>query len=412
MKENFLERNGLLLFIILCSISFFEIRFIPIQLLKALEFAGIGMMSGMLIINLVYGKGPGIKKNFTFEIGLILTSVVLSMFGAYVYHQQPFAITAVVQRYMYFFLFYFLLHQLRPEPNDLLRLIIYLGITYALIYFAQYFLYPTQILHSKTAQARGTVRIFFPGAIYLFLSLFLGLYLFFATHKYKYIAIVLAGVFVTILLGTRQVLIPIIFLIIMYILFSKKVKSKFAVFTLAALSLIPLYFMFEGIFISLLEVSKEQSQNAEDDIRIRAMKYYIFDFFPNSFSYIIGNGESSSNSIFGIKVNQVKEFFGYYQSDIGLIGDFSKFGLLYIVGQLVSMIRIVTWKLDEKMAFIKLMIWSMIITMATSGSFAGDPVGVCIMFYLVDTQVYIQSLSLNPEHIKIENNKRPDLRKA
>lgn len=399
-KRSFLLNNGLLLFVILCSLSFYEIRFIPEVALKALEFAGVGVMVAMLVINFIYDKSPRIKKNFNIEIGLILGSVVLSMFGAYIFHYQTFATTAVVQRYMYFFLLYYLLHQLKPHPNDVLKLIIILGMAHAFIYLVQYLIYPVSILHSKTASARGTIRIFFPGLIYVFLSLFLSVYLFFSTKKNIYLVIAFVGILITILLGTRQVLVSIIFVLMMYILLSKKVKSKVAVFTIVALSLIPLYFMFEGIFVSLLEVSKEQSQQQGEDVRLRAIKFFIFDFFPNGISYITGNGESSSNSIFGIKVNQIKQHLGFYQSDIGIVGDFSKFGLLFVIGQLMSMYRIIVWKLDEKLAFIKLIMWSSAITLVTGGSFAKEAAALCLMFYLIDAHIYLgfmgQKAVVNP----------------
>jgi hypothetical protein len=289
---------------------------------------------------------------------------------------------------MYFFLLYFLLHQLKPAPNDVLKMIIYIGMVHALIYVVSYLLYPNTLVHSKAAEARGTVRIFFPGLLYVFLSLFLSLYLFFSTKRKIYLGIVFVGILITILLGTRQVLVTIVFLLLMYILFSRKVKSKIAVFTLIALSVIPLYFIFQDIFISLIEVSKAQSQKAGEDVRLRAIKFFVFDFFPNKISYLTGNGEASSNSIYGVKITQIKQHLGFYQSDVGIVGDFSKFGLLFVIGLLVAMYRIIVKKLDEKLVFIKLMMWSAVITLFTGGSLAQDAAAMCLMFYLIDAHDY------------------------
>jgi hypothetical protein len=409
-NKGFLLKNWVLLLIILCSISFYEIRFIPQVALKALEFMGAGLIVSLLILNSIYDKSPRIRKNFKVEISLILISVFLSMFGAYLYHDQPFAVTLVVQRYMYFFLLYFLLHQLKPAPNDVLKMIIYLGMVHAFIYIVSYLLYPNTLVHSKAAEARGTVRIFFPGLLYVFLSLFLSVYLFFSTKRKMYLGIAFVGILITILLGTRQVLVTIIFLLLMYILFSKKVKSKIAVFAMVAISLVPLYFIFQDIFISLIEVSKVQSQKAGDDVRLRAMKFFIFDFFPNKISYLTGNGEASSNSIFGVKVNQIKEHFGFYQSDIGLVGDFSKFGLLFVIGQLMIMYRVIVRKLDEKLAFIKLMMWSTVITMVTGGSPAHDAAAYGLMLYLIDAHDYMKETSPQFEKARMGVNKGLEMR--
>lgn len=411
-NKGFWLRNGLLFFIILCSVSFYELKFIPMVGIKALEFFGAILIVVLLVINFIYDNTPRIKKHFTIEVTLILTAVVLSTFGAYLFHDQPFAVTIVVQRYMYFFLLYFLLHQLKPSINDVLKMIVFIGMIHAAIYVASYVLYPNVLVHSKVAEARGTVRIFFPGLIYVFLSLFLSVYLFFSTKNRIYLLIAFVGILITILLGTRQVLVTIVFLLFMYILISKKVTSKFAVFTLVILSLIPLYFIFQDIFISLVEVSKAQSQQQKEDVRLRAIKFFIFDFFPNKISYLTGNGEPSSNSIFGIKVNQIKKFMGFYQGDVGLVGDFSKFGLLFVIAQLMAIFRIITWKLEERLWFIKLLMWSTLITLVTGGSLAQDGAALCLMFYLIDAHEYVKVKTPLPPGVSRQGAGRgPEIKK-
>ena len=51
-----------------------------------------------------------------------------SMISAYLFHEQDFNDTLLAQRTIYFYLFYFLLHQLKPEAEDLEKIIIGFGI--------------------------------------------------------------------------------------------------------------------------------------------------------------------------------------------------------------------------------------------------------------------------------------------
>jgi hypothetical protein len=81
--------------------------------------------------------------------------------------------------------------------------------------------------------------------------------------------------------------------------------------------------------------TKEQSLNKEDDIRVLSINYYLNDFSPNTFSLIFGNGEGTNESIYGQNMDYIKNELGYYQSDIGYIGLYSKFGVLAILAYII-----------------------------------------------------------------------------
>lgn len=385
-SHTFQFKNIIVLIVFLCSISFFEIRFIPSGLLPGIGFMGICIMVLFLIVHYIYDKTSRLRKHFALEIYLMFFALILSMFGAYLFHEQPFGITAIVQRYMYYFLFYFFLHQIKPDPNFLLRLFIYFGIIYASIYLLQFLIYPVGLVQSKAFYDRGTLRIFFPGSNFLFITFFLSITQYFLTKNNFYLFLILLAFIVFILLGTRQVLFTVIFISIMYILLSNKVKNKIAVSSLVLLSAIAFFFIFQDIFLSMFEVSKKQQSNIEGDVRYKAISYFLFDFFPTRMSYLSGNGIASTNSAYGVIITNLKLFRGFYQSDIGLIGDFSKFGVFFIIAQFSIMIRIISGKLKQNLVFIKLIMWSMAITLITGGSFASSDVitSICALLYIVD----------------------------
>ena len=64
------------------------------------------------------------------------------MIGAFIFHFQKFQITLMAQRVIYLFLFYFLLHQLKPEPGFVIRLFMSIGLLWAVLYIIQWICFP------------------------------------------------------------------------------------------------------------------------------------------------------------------------------------------------------------------------------------------------------------------------------
>jgi len=91
------------------------------------------------------------------------------------------------------------------------------------------------------------------------------------------------------------------------------------------LRFIPIFFIFLDIFMQLFAVTQQQGNQSEDDIRISSATFFLTTFNPNKYAYIVGNGVSSLNSNYGVLVQSYKDYRGFYQSDIGLIGEYSRF---------------------------------------------------------------------------------------
>ncbi|MGC9343763.1 MAG: hypothetical protein ACP5E3_13750, partial [Bacteroidales bacterium] len=157
----------ILVFIILCSLKFYQLAFIPEVVFKISEWIGIGMIFAILIIYIVYSREKLFRQKFAFPIILILISVIISMFAAYGYHNQSFLKTAIAQRAIYFYFIYFLLHYMKMEGEFIIRLILVFGLIYIILYLTQYIVFPSQITNSKMFIDRGTLRIFLSGAGYL-----------------------------------------------------------------------------------------------------------------------------------------------------------------------------------------------------------------------------------------------------
>ncbi len=376
--------NWLIWIITLCSLRLFTF-IIPMSIAKGVTLMGVLIVFGLLMVYIVYANDDGIRKRFRTEIVMIFIALIISAFAAEFFHEQSILTTLFSQYEFYVFIFYFLLHRMRPDSVKIVDMFVWLGYIYCFIYFLQYFAYPAKIVSSIIFNDRGTIRIFMPGSQYIFASWFILLSRYFISKKLINIIGLIPIFIVFILLGTRQVLATIILLTLLNILLSRSIKSKVTTYILIALMLIPFYFLFQGIFDQLFEVSKKAQNGMKDNIRIMAANYFLFDFNRNPLWLLTGNGMPGPHSHYGVFLSDISDKLGYYQSDIGIIGDLSKFGILFALAQLMFMIKMVFLKYSEKHAFIRYNAIAMILTMFTgAGLGSGIIVFSCLMFYIAE----------------------------
>ncbi len=379
--------NSLLIwFIALCSIRFYD--FVPETLGKAVVLLSVLVIFTILLLFIVYGQGKPVTRHFTTEIFIIFGSLIMSAFAALLFHEQPITVTLYAQFAFYTFFFYFLLSNINPNPQKIITLFLWLGYFYAIIYFVQYLLYPTQLVSSKVLIDRGTVRIGLPGAEYMMVSWFVLLTRYFNTKKIINIIGLIPFVVVLIILATRQMLAATVLVTFLYILFTRQLKSKISVFALIAISIIPFYFLFQGIFEEMISVSKDQQSAMHEDIRLLAAKFFMYDLNHNPLWIITGNGFPGPHSEYGVYLNRISKELGYYMSDVGLIGDFSKFGIFYAIAELTLIIRLIIFKHHTDFMFLRYIAIMMLMTLFTGAGFgSGLIIQMCFFLYLVDKQI-------------------------
>lgn len=377
----------IVLFIIITSLGMYEIAFLGKEVINVLELSGIAMIALVIMLQLVYGTGEKFKMNFGWEIALILCGVFVSMFTAYTGHHQGFTTTLIAQRFMYFYFFYTALHYIRISDVDLEKIIVYLGLVYVLFYLIQFIFYPSVIFNVRTSVERGTVRIFLQGLSYMVLAYFLVLNKIFERFTISRLLLLFVFFSIFILMGTRQVILSMFLLTFLNILFSKQVKSRILIIFLAILSVIPVIFIFQDIFLSIINVTQQQSENFQNDIRVRAATFFLTELFPDKTAYITGNGAPSNNSSYGQMIQMYMDVYRYYQSDVGIIGDYSKFGILFVIGIFSIIIRVLTQKVSNENSYIKYYYYNILLTLFTGGGAFGDSgsiVVICITLYILD----------------------------
>ncbi len=405
-----MAKKIVIFFILLSAAFFFRVVFFPTQFIYLVQFAVTAMMLAVIIVMEIYGKRDPITHNFRQPVFLIFTGVFLSMVIAQAYHNQSYMLTFWAQRFMYYYLFYFFLHILRPDTKELEKVILTLGIVYAISYLFQYAIYPTAIFDVRQDVDRGTIRIFIPGSSFMGLSLFMCLHRFYTSNKLRYIFLVLLFFSILILIGTRYALAITAFTAIMSLIFSNVVRSRYLIFMLFLISAIPVYFIFQDIFAGLIEVSEEQSETIQSNVRIRAATFFLTDFFPNTLSYFFGNGQDHMGSIYGLRVHAYKVARGFYQSDIGLIGDFSKFGLFFLIGVFWLLIKALRSPVKQRYTYIKYYLFNTVLALPVAGSFTNpfSIVTLCIILYIIDNSIHDLKETGASEELNNDLENQPD----
>jgi len=386
-------KNFIVIIVVLGSMAFFQPVFIDRQMTGIIHMGIIALISILLLLYSVYDTSKKIRATFTFEIVLLFFAVGLSMIGAYIFHYQDFHITLLAQRAIYFFLFYYLLHQLKPNPRFLIRLFIAISILWAILYIIQWIAYPTHLFGDQMFKDRNTIRIFLPGVTYSVVAYFICLFKFLQTNHYKYLPPLFLLLMVFVLLGTRQLLGPTLLITILAVIQSKKVHSKFAIALLGLASLIPIYFIFQDIFNAMIDVTRQQSISVTENIRFKAVSFYLYRFSPGKLSFILGNGAYGGHSSYSIMMDSYSKVFGYYLSDIGIIGEFILYGIIFAIAELIILFKMALIKYPEEFLFIKYVVYSMFFAIFVGSGAFGTAEGIvmmCILFYLVDVSKWMK----------------------
>ncbi len=399
-------RNIIVIFIILASISFMNIIIVPPSTIPVIQVGAVCICLLFIVLHAVYDSSVRLKKFFTIEITIIAVAVLLSMLGAYFLHEQEFHITAVAQRPMYFLFFYFLLHSFKTKSELLIDTIVIISIAIACLYILQTVIYPVKLFNIEIFEDRQTLRFFVPGTGYMVITFFLYLEKSLESNKFKHLLVCILMLVVFIMMGTRQILGSVFLISIIVLMYSKKIHSKLLYTFLILISIIPIYLLFKDVILALFEVSKLQTADIKSYIRIKAALFYLFDFSPSRISFILGNGMSSTDSSYGLQVQNYGAVLGYHLSDIGIFGEYVKFGILFVVAELTLFARIALMKLSINIMFIKYTVFVIILTMPVGEllSTSGGIVLTCIILYIVELDKNAKERNNTESQIKVIDN--------
>ncbi len=374
--------------IILSSLGLYEIKGLGI-IVRLLDIATILLIVIGLIALLIYGnRESGIKSHFKTPILLILLGVFISSLAAEVYQNQALHLTLYQQRHMYAFLFYFLLIFIAPKPEWIINIIFYFGIFGGLFFLAQYLLYPTLITDANIFLDRGTIRMNLPGTYFMHIAFFLSVDRFFTTYKKWYGFGMVLLFLIAILSGFRSILALYVLITTGYLLFSKQVRNKIALFGLYTVIVIAGFFAFESIIQEMIISAQREGSQGSSYIRFRAAEYLLSINDNHTITYLTGNGEPTERSEYGLRMMMMSMYSGFYLSDIGILGFYIKFGLITALAVLFIILKLSFAKISREIFFIKLFflfILSMIVTTRLPFDSLPNIIVICFLLFLYDS---------------------------
>lgn len=386
-----LYKRILIIAIALASLGFFHIRGLGIMI-RLFDLLAVALIIVCLVLFASFEKPDiPIRKKFGIPLIILIFGVLLSVLPAYYINNQPIGISLYQQRYMYAFLFYFLLFYLSPKTDFIISLLYYLAIFAGIFFIIQYILYPTLITDAKVFTQRGTIRMNLPGTYLMHIGFFLSIDRFLSKLKIKYGLVALLLLTVAVLSGFRSTLAIYLLISVGILIFKKDVKNKVLMFTLYAIFLIAGFFSFQSIIVEMRTSAEKESVEGISNIRYRASDFFIKQSKRDNLTYYLGNGVPSERSAYGKKLSLISLRHGYYLSDIGIVGFYFKFGILSALMLLFILFKVILTKLPPPAHFIKyFFVFQLFIIFNTTLAFDSLPdiVMVCMLFYLVDRSRY------------------------
>jgi hypothetical protein len=366
------NKDWSIFFIILFSLS--SIRFFYpwlININKVYYAYFILFFASVFLIIVNYKESD--NNSFTAPIFLLLIAALISGLSATIFWNQNLYDSFKVLIFFMSYIFFFLLSSLKVRVQDIEKIIILIAVLYIVVYSVSYLVYPRQIFGMIMwyDNRGGFPRIIIPGAGYLFLFSFYSLSKFFQKHKYFWMIIFLITIVYIIMILTRTLIaISFIFLSLYALNKSKNFNKVLAVFIIASGILLISQMDF---FKSLSDQTISQTSNFRNDIRFKAVDYFLNHFSPNAFTRIFGNGEPNPDSSYGNFMYHLEVEEGLFTSDIGYIGLYTKFGLLAILAYIIIIIKTIKTSVPHEFLYYKYFLYFVfVVSIIISSTFSAD----------------------------------------
>jgi len=128
---------------------------------------------------------------------------------------------------------------------------------------------------------------------------------------------------------TRQTILAALVVIVATYLMSSKKNISFKSLLFAFILLIFFYFYRDQLFGSFIDQTVEQT--SEEDIRLVEYTYFSNEIFTNPMIFIFGTGIPHASSPLGAYYKSLADNYLLFTSDIGIVGTWFNYGIIYII---------------------------------------------------------------------------------
>jgi hypothetical protein len=385
----------------LCAVQLFSLKNISSDQWKLIYDVWEIFLVWQVVVYSIMSSG---KKLFHYEILLLLLIPFFSAIPAYIFHDQDFSDTFLATRSSLLLLFYFYIKKKGVSIEAIESILVYFGVIVASILIIQYFTFPTtyfqQIKDQEVFDERfGVTRVFVQDPIYIVFAMFL-----LSNRIIKKAAIVDVVLLVTCLVGilftaTRQVIFFSLGVLFLYFLLSMNFRLKKTYKTITIFIAIISVVLYAGgakFIDKLITMSDEQRSSESTYIRVKEADFFLREYMPSPFAYLIGNGVNYGKSNYGREITKMELEEGYFRSDIGLIGALSMFGLIYILPIALIFYKVFRAKLEQR-RYYKFFFLYVLITAFTGANYFYLPWTYTLIFlllYIIEEETTRSKLNL------------------
>ncbi len=400
--------NAVTLFAVVAYFELFKFTMIPFSLRTLSQLAVCGLMIVLIILKLIYQPEKLVRMNFGRVIFIMIIGVIPSYLIADTYHNQSFVISIFASRIIWFYVLYFFVHVYKVSIKFIIQIILYIGLFAVVLYYIQYARYPNIFLDINMLEGRGTIRLFVYGMLCTQVAYFYFLNRFFERNTMIDLILALVSLSIFVLQGTRQLLFAAALLTLINLFFSRRVKGRVVKIGVVTLASLAVFMIFREIFLELTKVSSSQMGDLTGGVRIKASRFFLTSFQPSGWSYLFGNGVAGSGSMYSSRMSLYAFKYGFYLSDIGVIGDYIKYGIVFVLAGLYMLAKSILFKVSPEYRYLKYYIVMQCFTLVTGyGILGGVDVVLLLILYVfdVDRANYTSSNSLEETGSKTINHK-------
>jgi hypothetical protein len=318
--------------------------------------------------------------------GWFFAGIGLSIVPAYLNWNQDVFTSLIVNRGLVIYAFIPLLMIIKPTDREIVRALIYYSIVYMLVWVVQALLVPIPLtVPFLFAISSGAPFVIdptdfgklLPGYTLIVLLFYLQLQQFRQQSTFKKLLPVLLVFGVLFLLQNRGTL---FFATAVFGLVLLQMKSNYKPYIMlffAAVGVVVVVYTYDS-WIALFAETAEQAGDGDYN-RWKALSFFLFEYSPNWLSYILGNGRFSIQSEAGVDT-YLLSVQGYDQSDIGIIGFWSIYGLLPVAVMYVMIAHVI--RRNYFPFYLKALAFHMLLIPIAWNFTATDAMVLILFFYL------------------------------
>lgn len=340
-------------------------------------------------------------KNFV--LGLIIIPF-LGFIPAYILHGQGFLMSLFAAHINLGYFFFFFLFLIKAQEKQIIKIFCILGICWSCIELVQQFTYPTYLFATRGDTFEHSIEI--RNGIYRYNVLgreFGLILLFYCFEKFMYkknnkyligVIIALVGIY---LLATRQIMVMSVICLFAGLFIMKKINV--GSFVLVGIVSVLIYVNSDKLFGEFIEMT----ENVDSDyIRFLSYEYYGITYNKGSWlAFIFGNGSPFAPSEYFQEINKLELSFGLYRADIGIVGMYSLYGIIYVI--LILWFFIYVFKQRKYidpylLMYVLFMAGTSIMLHHFSYSLSNIIIG-CFIFYLIEINISKNKNKLKNQHI-------------